>query len=539
MNLWLSVTFGLFVQCSFWFSVSLDGTVAAALPSSSVLRLLQRADEVGERSGILPSLPELSALKKDDDEEDRAIRATDLKSDRGQEEKEEATSSNSAGSDKKRPEREAKIDSPPSPSAEESPVERKQDKDPYNTGNGILPSGPLDELEDRDLEQENEKEAAPETKEESVITEEPTEEEGDPEDPNPTDDDEVEPEEDEVEDDDHYHHGEDGHHNFDFQYYLPQQYRKVIPGTNIDYYDYVLMEERQANGEVDEPPVERSGGLPNEEDATEKPLPVVSSFNGVFSYCYATETADILERCSDAATLGDGVYIPMVNMTDFGRHDDDEIGNPAIQDVSLPAKHYSTSRQPFPSEWFETISELKNRTRLSVGGLWFGPPDFDQMDAVLQKNPGVFDGILVDWDSGVGACMTKLKTPPRFNRRGRQTAWADPKKFFMRYYTGGQDIRACHLPGNGLPYTAEPFINDGNRELMPPPGWNVTFPCFGGLEGRCYRSITQHAKDACGESQRFVFSPFDRASESMRILLNDTCAGFGQGLPPHDLVMAI
>lgn len=33
----------------------------------------------------------------------------------------------------------------------------------------------------------------------------------------------------------------------------------------------------------------------------------------------------------------------------------------------------------------------------------------------------------------------------------------------MRYYAGGQDLRACHLPGSGLPYTAEPFINDGNR----------------------------------------------------------------------------
>ncbi|ESS29835.1 hypothetical protein TGDOM2_320280 [Toxoplasma gondii GAB2-2007-GAL-DOM2] len=249
------------------------------------------------------------------------------------------------------------------------------------------------------------------------------------------------------------------HEEFDFQYYLPHQYRRVIPGTNIDYYDYVLMEERQARGEVNEPPNDRSGLLPSDDG---KALPVVTANNGVFSYCYTTEKADILERCAQAATLGDGVYIPIVNMTDFGRHNNAELGNPAVQTVSIPPQHYTLARQDLPPEWFETIAELKNRTHLRVGGLWFGPPDFDRMSAVLREYPGLLDGFLVDWDSGEGACMSKIKRPPRFSRNGRQNGWWNPKSFFMRYYTGGQDVDVCRLPDR-TPYTAEPFVNNNFR----------------------------------------------------------------------------
>ncbi|PFH36157.1 hypothetical protein BESB_043490 [Besnoitia besnoiti] len=255
--------------------------------------------------------------------------------------------------------------------------------------------------------------------------------------------------------------GEDEDHDaeFDFEYYLPHQYRRVIPGTNIDYYDYVLMEERHARGETDEPPPDRNGLVPSE---GQKPLPVVNSSNGVFSYCYTTAQADILERCSQAATLGVGVYIPIVNMTDFGRHNDAEIGNPAVQEVSLSPEHYTSVRQEFSADWFDTIAELKNRTRLSVGGLWFGPPDFDRMSGIMRNYPNLFDGVVVDWDSGKGACMSKLKTPPHFSRNGHQNSWWNPKTFFMRYYIGGQDVEVCRLPDR-TPYTTEPFVYNNLR----------------------------------------------------------------------------
>lgn len=405
-SLCLSVVFGLLLHGSFWFTGQLNGSSlseVSALPTRSALRLLQREDEVVERQGVLPSPPELS-----DDEESGVEANITSAPDSNQEQLQseatheaEAFKTSGSNSNPERPESEATNEAHPSPSGEQPPVGQEHTADEYNGGNGILPLSPTNERENEDPEEETEKEAS-ETEDGPAPKEDTNDE--DTEHTEPADDGAEEPEEEEEID----HHHEEGQ-DFDFQYYLPQQYRKVIPGTNIDYYDYVLLEERRAHGEIDELPNERSGSLPSEEDAGEKPLPVANFTNGVYSYCYATETADILERCSAAATLGIGVYIPMVNMTDFGRHDDDEIGNPAIQDVSLPAKHYSTSRRQFPPEWFEAISELKNRTRLMVGGLWFGPPDFDQMDAVLQKNPNVFDGILVDWDSGVGACMTKVR----------------------------------------------------------------------------------------------------------------------------------
>ncbi|CBZ50518.1 conserved hypothetical protein [Neospora caninum Liverpool] len=351
----------------------------------------------------------------------------------------------------------------------------------YAGGNGVLPTS-LDEADD-DNQQEGRKtrtgtnrqggsglrEGAFEEKADEAMAEEDDTfpGSGDAEESVEGDDDWEEPE----------------HEEFDFQYHMPQQYRRVIPGTNIDYYDYVLMEERRARGEVDELPIDRSGLLPSDAG---KPLTVVQENNGVFSYCYTTEQADLLERCAQAATLGVGVYIPIVNMTDFSRHTNAEIGNPAVQAVSIPPQHYKAARQDFTSEWFQTIAELKNRTRLRVGGLWFGPPDFDRMSEVLSKYPGLFDGFLVDWDSGEGACMSKLKRPPRFNRNGRQNGWWN-KSFFMRYYAGGQDVNTCRLPDR-TPYTAEPFVNNNLRG---------------------------------------------------KILLNDTCAALGRELPPHDLIMAI
>ncbi|KFG58770.1 hypothetical protein TGRUB_320280B, partial [Toxoplasma gondii RUB] len=55
-----------------------------------------------------------------------------------------------------------------------------------------------------------------------------------------------------------------------------------------------------------------------------------------------------------------------------------------------------------------------------------------------------------------------IKRPPRFSRNGRQNGWWNPKSFFMRYYTGGQDVDVCRLPDR-TPYTAEPFVNNNFR----------------------------------------------------------------------------
>lgn len=259
--------------------------------------------------------------------------------------------------------------------------------------------------------------------------------------------------------------------------------------------------------------------------------------NGIFVMCYVQSEDELEKRFNRAVQLGEGVYVPLHQMTDFGRHKDFTRGNPALQDVQLSVNHFVSSISEWEPTYFETVKNLKEKTNLKVGGIWFGPPDFEKINEILTQNPNVFDGVYLNWEDGEGSCMNNFGKPPKSTKDGQQTYWANKPTFFFRYYMGGQDSDTCRLP-DGRSYIRDIPANAG-RELALPDGVTPVFPCFSGNEGLCYKAFSNYIEAACDSTlQRYSFAIYDRYSDRMRLMLEEGCKNIGLPVPPMDFVGA-
>lgn len=260
--------------------------------------------------------------------------------------------------------------------------------------------------------------------------------------------------------------------------------------------------------------------------------------NGVFLMCYVKDPEEFEKRFDRALSLGEGVYVPLQRMTDFARHRDFTVGNPGMQDVQLSNDHYTSSITEWDEKYFNKLKKLKKKTGLKIGGMWFGPPDYEAIDRLLKQYPDVFDGVYFNWEDGQGSCMNNLGRPPKLNADGTKTYWADKPEFFFRYFMGGQDGDVCKI-ADGRSYIRDVPVNVG-RELTLPDGVSPVFPCFGGNEGFCYKAFSKFLEAACDSNlQRYSFARYDRYSDRMRLMLEEGCKNLGLPVPAMDFVGAV
>ncbi|CBZ50517.1 conserved hypothetical protein [Neospora caninum Liverpool] len=337
----------------------------------------------------------------------------------------------------------------------------------------------------------------------------------------------------------------DAFEQWETAYDIPDQLRRRIEGDDPLYYNLVI-EERFY---LMEPPFgvraghtqeesEEGGQLLREEDTHTASGDVPAQKNGVYAMCYARTEDEIWQRCAEASDAAEGVYIQMHEMLDFGRLVDPDEADPSTVTAALADDHYRRSIRDLGVSWFATIKEMKASTGLKVAGIWFGPPDFDKIDSILKENPGVFEGVYVDWEDGVGACVDKLERPPRTTAAGEPTAWAENPGFFFRYYMGGQDANTCVLEDMS-PYSFDSYVR-ADREMKVPEEWVPNFPCFAGHQGRCYRAFRASIADSCDATQqRFMFAPYERTSDKLLAMFKEGCRAVGYEVPPHDLVQYV
>ncbi|PFH36156.1 hypothetical protein BESB_043480 [Besnoitia besnoiti] len=328
-------------------------------------------------------------------------------------------------------------------------------------------------------------------------------------------------------------------------YDIPEQLRRRIEGDDPLYYNLVIeerlylmeppvgayREQRDESPESDEiSPAEEPSHVDSAEQYAQK--------NGVYAMCYARNEDEIWQRCAAASEAAEGVYIQMHEMMDFGRLVDPDEVDPSTVTASLSEDHYQRTLRDLGTSWFAAIKEMKAATGLRVAGIWFGPPDFDKIDAVLKENPGVFEGVYVDWEDGVGACVDKIERPPRTTTKGEPTWWADKPDFFFRYYMGGQDASTCLLQDMS-PYSFDSYVR-ADREMKIPEEWVPSFPCFAGHQGRCYRAFRANIAASCDAAQqRFIFAPYERTSDKLLTMFREGCKAVGYGVPPHDVVQFV
>lgn len=215
---------------------------------------------------------------------------------------------------------------------------------------------------------------------------------------------EVEVEQEEEEENEE-HHDYFQHVFIGVAYDLPVQLRPREGGSDPGYLQLMLDEKafndlmnRSVNAEDPEAAAQNQSA-----ETQKKP-----QANGVFSVCYIKDLKELEVRFQRAVELGEGVYVPMQQMTDFSRHKDFSRGNPGVQDVQLPNDHYASAISDWDAAFFDAVREQKQKTQLKVGGIWFGPPNYEKIDSLLKQNPELFDGVYFDWEDGQGACMNNV-----------------------------------------------------------------------------------------------------------------------------------
>ncbi|OEH76725.1 hypothetical protein cyc_04866 [Cyclospora cayetanensis] len=257
--------------------------------------------------------------------------------------------------------------------------------------------------------------------------------------------------------------------------------------------------------------------------------------NGVYMVCFVRDEHELEMRFERAMELGEGVYVPLQRMTDFGRHKDYTRGNPGIQETQLSAAHYASALSDWGESYFSKLKELKEKSKLKVAAMLIGYPNYEVLDKYMKKYPGLFDGVYFNWEDGESACMNNLGRPPKTNKSGENTYWADKPDFFFRYFMGGQDGGVCMLK-DGRNYIRDVPVNVG-RELALPDNVLPVFPCFSGNEGICYKAFSKYIEAACDDKlQRYSFAIYDRHSDRMRLMLEEGCKNINQKVPQMDFV---
>lgn len=296
-------------------------------------------------------------------------------------------------------------------------------------------------------------------------------------------------EEDEDEDDDEEDEDEEDLDDMDYlfagvSYDLPIQLRPREGGADPGYLQMIMTERAFSVLLSTNPnaPPEEANRVPKENE--KKP-----QTNGVYVMCFVKDEKELPARFEKAVELGQGVYVPLQKMTDFARHKDYTVGNPGVQEVQLSAAHYAQAKQNWNQRYFDTIKDLKEKTKLKIAGMWLGPPDYEQIDRLMKQNKNLFEGVYLNWEDGEKACMNNVRfqllhyhsnnsfyskhqeiswcvlpvqfgRPPQTNAAGAKTYWASTPGFFFRYYMGGQDGDVCAL-ADGRSYIRDAPVNAG------------------------------------------------------------------------------
>eukprot|EP00922_Rhytidocystis_sp_ex-Travisia-forbesii_P050418 GHVS01074952.1.p1 GENE.GHVS01074952.1~~GHVS01074952.1.p1 ORF type:complete len:382 (+),score=43.49 GHVS01074952.1:183-1328(+) len=250
---------------------------------------------------------------------------------------------------------------------------------------------------------------------------------------------------------------------------------------------------------------EAEGGTSEEQEALKEAMTRKRAPSGVRAMCYSLGGPQILERCRKAGNWGNGVLIQM---------------NDAQNDFL-----------EFGTEWYESVKQLKKNEGLEVTGIFFGAPDWNLLRYLLEKYEGVFDKVQINVEGREGACITQLKS--------LADSGITKKGVPISYLAKGEDPDRCKT-SQGFRSEWDLFVNHSDRDLKIPEGIAVEFPCYDGNEGRCFRAFTNYRETACDvRKQRYVFAPYDKASNRMLHLYNEACLGDGINLPAHDVVQAI
>lgn len=316
-------------------------------------------------------------------------------------------------------------------------------------------------------------------------------------------------------------------------YDLPIQLRPREGGADPGYLQ-MIMTERAVSVLLSTNP----NASPEETSLVTKQKEKKPQSNGVYVMCFVKDEKELPARFEKAMELGEGVYVPLQKMTDFARHKDYTIGNPGVQEVQLSPAHYAQAKTEWNRLYFDTIKDLKEKTKMKIAGMWLGPPDYEQIDRLMKQNKKLFDGVYLNWEDGEKACMNNFGRPPQTNAAGAKTYWASNPGFFFRYYMGGQDGDVCTI-ADGRSYIRDAPVNAG-RELTLPDGVTPVFPCYGGNEGTCYKAFSRFIETACDPTlQRYSFAIYDRHSDRMRLMLEEGCKNINLPVPEMDFVGAV
>nr|PIM01124.1 hypothetical protein TGCOUG_269860 [Toxoplasma gondii COUG] len=181
-------------------------------------------------------------------------------------------------------------------------------------------------------------------------------------------------------------------------------------------------------------------------EAMEKFVDMVQPVQGVASICYPTTATEIPEKCSKAYEYGDTVYIPITRSS--------------VAPTTNEAYSGGLWREPsekLDKEWYEAIRLLKKQVpKLKTFALYTGPPDDKLLHYLLGEHRLIFDGLLIDWEFGRGACWSEVqKSPPNNN-------WMWFVKSKTRYMMANQDPSSC-VNADGSRADKDVFLNAGDR----------------------------------------------------------------------------
>nr|CEL67884.1 TPA: Uncharacterized protein C21orf59 [Neospora caninum Liverpool] len=181
-------------------------------------------------------------------------------------------------------------------------------------------------------------------------------------------------------------------------------------------------------------------------EAMEKFVDMIQPIQGVASICYPASAAEIPEKCSKAYEYGDTVYIPITRSS--------------VAPTTNEAYSGGLWRDPsekLDKEWYEAIRLLRKQVpKLKTFALYTGAPDDKLLHYLLGEHRLIFDGLLIDWEFGRGACWSEVqKSPPHNN-------WMWFVKGKTRYMMANQDPASC-INADGSRADKDVFLNAGER----------------------------------------------------------------------------
>lgn len=109
-----------------------------------------------------------------------------------------------------------------------------------------------------------------------------------------------------------------------------------------------------------------SGYTAEQEEALRKAMKKKLIPEGIRVMCYSVAADQIIKRCQKALNWGDSVLIQM--------------------------NDHHNNMLPYGDEWYEALKRLQNEFKLDVVGVFFGAPQWDQLEEILERYGDSFHG---------------------------------------------------------------------------------------------------------------------------------------------------